>query len=161
MILTSKSTQAFLLLFSTLAMLVLVWYGAAGLRGTDQYWYVADVEKLVNNEPLSTNTYFPGVMLRSNVVLDDNPILHNSPMLYVVAFVASALPVYESWIAVNLALHIFVAICIYSLSRKYTRADLAAVVTAFYLLSPIAIWQTINPLLEMYYAGLVLSLIHI
>ena len=144
-----------LLFFALLGALLLVWYGAEGVRGTDQYWYVADVERIVNGTPPVTNTYFPGEILRNNEVPEPNYIHHNSPMLYIVASIASMFSVYDAWIIANLISHLLVAFVIYSLSRKFTAAGVAALVTSFYLVSPIAIWQTINPLLEMYYSALV------
>ena len=144
-----------LLALALVVAVSLVWYGAEGVRGTDQYWYVADVERIVSGTPPVTNTYFPGEILRNNEVPEPNYIHHNSPMLYLVASIASMFPVYDAWIIANLICHLLVAFVIYTLSRKFTGAEIAAIVSAFYLISPIAIWQTLNPLLEMYYSALV------
>lgn len=142
-------------ILTCMCVLVMIWIGAEGVRGTDQYWYVADVERIVDDLPLVTNTYFPGEMLRRNAVPDPNYIHHNSPMLYIVAFIGSILSVYNAWIFANIACHLIVASVIYSLSIKFTDQVIATLVASFYLLSPIAIWQAINPLLEMYYSALV------
>ena len=138
--------------------LALIWFGADGVRGTDQYSYVADVERIVNGQPPITNLFFPGEILRNNALPDKNYITHNSPMLYIVAMFASVFSAYHAWILVNVICHLIVATVVFLLARKFTNQSIATGVTVFYLISPIAIWQTINPLLEMYFSAL-LSLI--
>lgn len=133
----------------------ITWYGAEGLRGTDQYWYISDVEKIMNGEELVTNTYFPGAILRTQGVPDKNYIHHNSPMLYVVAAMGDWFGAYNGWILCNLIYHFLIALSIFLISLRLTSEAAASFVTAFYLVSPIAVWQTINPLLEMYFSVLV------
>lgn len=133
----------------------LVWYGAAGLRGTDQYWYVADVLTLSHGlEPL-TNNFFPGPMLRHGSVPDTNYFMHNSPVMLVVGWMAKYISAYHAWILINMLCHIIVGVCVYIIATHVASKISALVVTGIYLISPIAIWQTINPLLEMYYSSLV------
>lgn len=153
------SREASLLVILSLVSLAIIIYGAAGVRGTDQYWYIADVARLVANEPLVTNNYFPGVMLRTSEIPEVNYIMHNSPMLHIVGFFSAPGNEYSVWIAVNTVFHYLIALCIYLCSQKFTNAKLASIVTALYLISPIAIWQTINPLLEMYFGALVALLL--
>lgn len=134
--------------------LALIWFGADGVRGTDQYSYVADVERIVNGQPPITNLFFPGEIVRNNALPDKNYITHNSPMLYIVAVFASVFSAYHAWILVNVICHLTVASVLFLLARKFTNYSIATGVTVFYLISPIAIWQTINPLLEMYFSAL-------
>lgn len=135
--------------------LLLIWFGADGVRGSDQYNYVVDVERIVQGAPLITNTFFPGPILRSGTLPAENHITHNGPMLYVVAFFAKSLTTYTSWIVVNTLCHLIVAYTIFAISIRYTEKNIASSVTALYLVSPIAIWQALNPLLEMYFSTLV------
>lgn len=150
-----SSKYFFLLVFLSIIVLALVVYGAKGVRGSDQYWYVTDVIKLVENEPLVTNNYFPGVMLREGAIPVENHIMHNSPMLHIVGLFATSDTVYRSWISLNVFFHYTVAACIFFLALRFTSESTATAVTALYLVSPIGIWQTINPLLEMYFSVLV------
>jgi len=158
-----KSTTVLrvLLLIAISFSMLLVWYSAVGVRGTDQYWYIADAFRLVNGEPLVTNTYFPGEILRKGEVPSPNYVHHNSPMLYLVAFFSSAtsLSVYKSWISLNTFFHMVVAGSIYKIVGRYTDRNTSLAATTLYVLSPIAIWQAVNPLLEMYFAALVASVL--
>jgi len=145
-----KSTTVLrvLLLIAISFSMLLVWYSAVGVRGTDQYWYIADAFRLVNGEPLVTNTYFPGEILRKGEVPSPNYVHHNSPMLYLVAFFSSAtsLSVYKSWILLNTFFHMVVAGSIYKIVGRYTDRNTSLAATTLYVLSPIAIWQAVNPL---------------
>ena len=145
--------KAVLLLAIVLA-LFLVFYGAAGVRGTDQYWYVADVETLSRGLAPVTNNIFPGPMLRNGAVPENNYFMHNSPVMYVIGSLSKVIPPYNAWIIVNTLCHFIVALCIFLVLLRLTTQPLSILITSFYVLSPIAIWQTINPLLEMYYAAL-------
>ena len=149
------------LLIATGISLLLVWFAAVGVRGTDQYWYIADALRLVRGESLVTNTYFPGEILRNGEVPSPNYISHNSPMLYLVAIVVSltSFSVYKSWILLNVIFHFVIAASIFKIVEKYTDQNTSYAATAIYLLSPIAIWQTLNPLLEMYFSVLVATVL--
>jgi len=145
-----------LFLFSTAVLsCILVWYGAAGLRGTDQYWYIADVLTISQGLESFTNNFFPGPMLRNGIVPAKNYFMHNSPVMFPIGWLSRFIDAYNAWILTNVACHAIVAGCIFYIAVRYTTTIIAMIVTGFYLISPIAIWQTINPLLEMYYSSLV------
>lgn len=143
-----------LIVLSISIAVALIKFGAAGVRGTDQYWYIADVERIVEGEPLVTNNFFPGVILRGAAVPEENFIMHNSPMLYLVSAVSSVWNVYNSWIGLNVIFHLIVAACILHVCLRFTNSQIAVLAASFYLISPLAIWQAINPLLEMYFSAL-------
>lgn len=148
----STMRQRLLLALSAIIAIIIVSYGADGVRGTDQYWYIADVERIISSEPPITNNYFPGNILRNGAVSDENYIMHNSPMLYLVAAFSGTHNIYDNWIILNIVFHIIVAACIYLIALKFTESLSATLATSFYLISPIAIWQSLNPLLEMYFS---------
>ena len=50
-----QRSAAFLALTVVLMFLGLAWFGASGVRGSDQYWYVADVESLIDGRGVQTN----------------------------------------------------------------------------------------------------------
>ena len=137
-----------------LASLLIV-YGAAGLRGSDQYWYVADVAKIVSGGEHVTNNFFPGPMLRDGSVTAKNYFMHNSPVLVAVAWVSKLANPYVAWIIVNTIFQFLCLICVFLVLVQLTDKKVAVFCSILYVLSPIAIWQTINPLLEMYYSALV------
>ena len=146
---------ALFLVFSVVLALLFVFYGAAGLRGTDQYWYVADVESLSLGLEQVTNNYFPGPILREGAVSENNYFMHNSPVMLLIGWVARYIDAYTAWILVNTLCHLVVGVCIYLVVGRIVTQRIAMILAGFYFISPIAIWQTINPLLEMYYAALV------
>jgi len=150
----TRSSQLFIIGLAAFVALCAVQYGSNGVRGTDQYWYVADVDRLANDQPPVTNNYFPGPMLRNGAVPESNFIMHNGPMLHIVSFLKNFGSSYNVWIVINTLCHFIVAGCIWMAARRISNPTISALTTAAYLLSPIAIWQTINPLLEMYLSAL-------
>ncbi len=143
-------------LLCAIAVLVccLVFYGANSVRGTDQFWYLADVETIMDGGPPISNTYFPGTLLRGNVGPDNpNFFYHNGPMIHLSAFVGEYTGAYRAWILINLACHFLVALAIFLGARQLTTFATATTVSALYLMSPLALWQSMSMLLEQYLAG--------
>lgn len=139
---------------ATLLSILLIWYGAAGLRGTDQYWYIADVLSISEGAAHLTNNYFPGPMLRDDAVTKNNYFMHNNPVMVFIAGLTNYMEAYCAWILVNVMFHLLVALCVFKVTAFLAVNRIATIVTGLYLFSPIAIWQTINPLLEMYFSAL-------
>lgn len=138
----------------SLAILGIV-YGSNGARGTDQYWYLADVETISRNEAPLTNIIYPAKLLRE-VVTGEQPnyFMHNGPILAIAGFLTQFFGAYHSWILINLISHAICALVIFSASRIHTSPEIATWVTCLYILSPIAIWQTLNILQEQAYSGI-------
>lgn len=150
-----RATSKLLLPYAVPFLVIcLVVYGANSIRGTDQYWYLADVEAAIDGSPPVTNTYFPGTLLRGDVgPSKPNYIYHNGPMIYLSAVVGRYLGAFEAWIVINLLCHFLVAIAIFIGARELTSNTIARAISAFYLISPLALWQTMSMLLEQYLAG--------
>lgn len=131
-------------------------YSTNGVRGTDQYWYLADVEQLANGSPPVTNLAYPGFILR-NTSLEQSPnhFMHNGPMLHLTAFASQWGTPYKAWAAINFICHLLVAAAIFIALSIHTNKNNSYLLTSLYLISPIAIWQSVNMLQEQYYAGLV------
>jgi hypothetical protein len=60
----------------TIAYCLLIASATSGVRGSDQYWYLAGVESLANQVRVATNNLFPSYILRSDPQLDP-PFVHN------------------------------------------------------------------------------------
>lgn len=130
--------------------------GANGIRGTDQYWYLHDVQTLQQGDSPVTNIYYPGNLLRQNGVdVIPNYFLHNGPLLHLVAKVSQPGNAFQTWITLNTICHLLVAASIFFIAIKFTNRITATWTTSFYLVSPIAVWQTLNMLQEQLMAGLV------
>jgi len=143
------------LVISTIVALTVLLHGANGIRGTDQYWYLGDVEALVSNQEPLTNIVYPGKLLRENGASPTpNYFMHNGPLLHFAAHLSENSDPYRIWMLLNLISHFVVAFVIFVICRAYATAHIAVWLTSLYLLSPIAIWQSINMLQEQLYAGL-------
>jgi len=138
--------------------LLLVLFGSQGVRGTDQYWYLADVESLVKSSSIESNVYYPGV-IQDNGINSPNYIIHNGPPVHIVSWLASIIGEYTAWITLNILSHLLVAFTIFKVSAYYTSSYTAKIVSALYLLSPVAIWQTMNIVQEQIFAGLTAALL--
>jgi len=144
----------FVLFFAAIISCVVLWFGAEGVRGTDQYWYAADVETLVEQKPPITNIVYPGKLLReAGGTSTPNYIMHNGPFIALASIVSKFYSPYTSWMLLNFFSHILVAAAVFFVCRLYTGAEIASWVGALYLVSPIAIWQSLNMLQEQLYAG--------
>jgi len=145
------STLTVLLLIS-LFMLGAILLSAYGVRGTDQYWYLADVTTLINGGAPLSNLYFPRIIFEDRD--HANFFIHNSPVLHLSALFGAVLGPFKGWIVVNTISHLVTATCIYFASRKYTGHAIATVCCFLYLTSPVAIWQTLNMMQEQFLGAL-------
>lgn len=153
--LSSRKIQFTVLAITTMVALTVFLYGANGIRGTDQYWYLGDVETLISKQDPLTNIVYPAKLLREHGASSTpNYFMHNGPLLHLVAHLSRDSDPYHIWILLNLISHIAVAAVIFAICKSYTTAHIAVWLTSLYLLSPIAIWQSINMLQEQLYAGL-------
>lgn len=149
-----KDSRKPLMFVIPLLVCCLVIYGANSVRGTDQFWYLADVETLIDGSPPVSNVFFPGTLLRGEVGPDrPNYIYHNGPMLYLSAMAGEYIGAYRAWILINLVCHFLVAFAVYLGARALTNNSIAFATAAFYLVSPLAVWQAMSMLLEQYLAG--------
>ena len=112
------------------------------------------MEALAAKKAPVTNMYYPGPILRKNEISEPNYFMHNGPLPHIAASLGGAEKTYSSWILINLISHWVVAWVIFLIAKKYSNLRIANWSAAFYLLSPIAIWQSINMLQEQFYAGL-------
>ena len=133
----------------------LVLYGSNGLRGTDQYWYIGDTQSIINGDTSSTTTiFFPGPLIRDQAIQRTNYVLHNSFMLPMAAYVGQITGAYAGWITLNFIFHVLISVCIFYSGKRFLDECQASWLACLYLVTPIAVWQTINPLLEMSFAAI-------
>ncbi len=153
----SRQTTIQLLLLLSMSMLIVILFGAHGVRGTDQYWYLADVDTLIQGgEPLS-NLYFPRVLIENRE--DTNYFIHNGPALHLSAIVGGWTGAFYGWLIVNLLCHLVTASCIYITALRCTNNNVATASCFLYFISPVAIWQTVNMLQENFFSALLAIII--
>jgi hypothetical protein len=85
---------------------------SGGVRGTDQFWYVADVETLVRDHANIGNTVFPVALLGPSPVMPP-PFIHNILSMYVAAVPALVLGPFGGWLALNTVATLATASLIY------------------------------------------------
>ena len=147
--------EALLIVAVLLIFIVLVWIGASGVRGSDQYWYVADVESLVEGRGVQSNEVYPAA-IRDGVTSLPRPFVHNILNVYVAALPAVLFGAYGGWIALNVVSSLLTAILIFGTVVRLTDSRPAALIAGLsYLLLPLTVWQTTQPLAEASIAPLV------
>ena len=131
----------------------LVYAGLGGVRGADQYWYVADVETLITSGQNQTNNIFPVTLLSGQRI--PPPFVHNILSLYLAALPALFLGSFWGWLALNLVSTLLCCYLIYKTCMRVTNTLFAQLASLFYLLFPVTLWQTSQPLAEASIAALV------
>ena len=120
---------------------------SGGIRGSDQYWYASDVDSIVRDHVLTTNTVLPVGLLGPNPVVPA-PFIHNILSTYLAAIPATVLGAVNGWIALNLVATLATAILIYLTARRFAARWAALICAVAYPLLPITLWQSSQPLAE-------------
>ncbi len=129
------------------AIVLTIVAAGGGIRGSDQYWYAADVDTIVRDHVLTTNTVFPVGLLGLDPRVPP-PFIHNILSLYLAAVPAFLVGSFNGWLALNIAATIVTAVLIYLTARRYAARWAAVLCALAYPLLPITIWQTSQPLAE-------------
>ena len=152
---SSDNVARLALLCALLLSVLFIALGAQGVRGTDQYNYLADTQTVLTGQQPVTNLLFPAKIIREA----DNPtpagFHHNGPPIYVAAWLGRWLGSYHGWVVMNILSHLVVAACLWLLVRPHTSLRITQWVCSIYLVSPSSIWLGINVLQEMFFAALV------
>lgn len=148
----SRRTTAYILLLLSIIMLVAIVSSAHGVRGTDQYWYLADVDTLIQGGKPLSNLYFPRALIDGRE--DSNYFIHNGPALYLSAMFGAWIGAFNGWLIVNLLCHFITAFCIYVAALRHTSRSVATASCFLYFISPIAVWQSVNMMQEHFFAAL-------
>jgi|GEM_PF-4688855 len=148
---------------AVLLALVLVVYAAEGPRGTDQYWYIADVQTLAaGREPLS-NTWFPMGLLRAeaDATTYSAPFYHNGPLLHLAAALERRLPIgtYAIWLTINALCLLITVWVVWQWLRRRVGLEVAGWTAAFAAIAPVTYWQIANVLRETWFGALSASAI--
>jgi len=138
-------------------MLTAILLGAHGVRGTDQYWYLADVTTLIEGREPISNLYFPRIFIEGQE--HANFFIHNGPALHLSAQLGKLVGAFNGWLTVNLLSHLITAACIYLSAIRYTSRPISIACCFLYLISPIAIWQSMNMMQEQFYGALLATIV--
>ncbi len=142
----NDKTALIALLGVTAVFLFLVILAATDCRGSDQYWYLADVETLLQGGPPVTNNLFPAQVMLTG---QEKPyFIHNILNLYLVLPAAWITGSYAGWVITNVLATLFTAALIAVLVARITGIHLAVWAYSVYLLLPLTLWLTAQPLAE-------------
>jgi 4-amino-4-deoxy-L-arabinose transferase-like glycosyltransferase len=130
----------------------------AGLRGSDQYWYVADTETLLKGGGVYTNCHYPVRVLRGE---EANPFIHNVPQVYLAAIPGLVFGAFNGWIVMNVLLNFGIAFLVYLMLKRKVQLYISASAAIFYLLCPISFWLSSQPLAEPFLAFIFTFIIYV
>jgi len=127
--------------------LVLILYSSSDFGGADQYWYIDDVQTLITPGPNVTNSIFPPQLMAAESP-NQSPFIHNILSLYLVVPAAFLFGTYVGWIITNTIATLLSAAIIAWIVYKCADLWTAGFAFAAYLLMPLTIWATPQPLAE-------------
>jgi len=143
-----------ILVIISIFIFLIYWGSSSGVRGTDQYWYLADAESLINGQGVQTNNIYP-VSVYKEIQSIPRPFMHNILNLYFVILPGIFFGAYTGFIIMNILCSFLTAFFIYKTIIIYTKYQPALLISSLYLLLPITVWQTAQPLAEASIAPLV------
>lgn len=149
-----KVEVIFILVIISIFIFLVYWGSSSGVRGTDQYWYLADAESLIHGQGAQTNNIFP-VSVYKEIQSIPRPFVHNILNLYFVILPGIFFGAYTGFIIMNILCSFLTAFFIYKTIIIYTKYQAALLISSLYLLLPITVWQTAQPLAEASIAPLV------
>jgi len=142
----NDKTAIGILMGVTAIFLFLVILAATDCRGSDQYWYLADVETLLQGGPPVTNNLFPAQVMLTG---QEKPyFIHNILNLYLVLPAAWITGSFAGWVITNVLATLLTAALIAFLVARITDIYLAVWAYSVYLLLPLTLWLTAQPLAE-------------
>ena len=140
-----KSVSACIFL-ATIVFVSLILFAASGLRGTDQYWYAADVEMLLEGGT-TTNDVYPAQIMFDYARMP-YPFMHNTLNLYLVLPAAKLFGAFGGWVVTNVLAAILAASLIALLVTAVADKWISVLSYTVYLLLPLTIWISSQPLAE-------------
>lgn len=155
-----KTNLGFLTITFVLLVCVLHVIFVDGVRGSDQYWYLADVETLAKGLSPLTNNVFPGNVLRAGSADQSTYFAHNGPLLHIISWVTRLTDPVIAWKYMNLLFFLLAATFTgLTVAWLSTRAYGYGAVIVF-LTTPINVWLAGNFLQEMFFCFLSSALLY-
>lgn len=159
----TRAWLAFGSAFAVVFVVLAVFAASAGIRGTDQYWYLADVETLIRDGATTSDTIFPVGLLGPGGTLSP-PFIHNVLSVYLAAVPGLLIGGYGGWIALNVTATLATAALVYLAARTVASRWAAIICAALYPLLPVTFWHATQPLAEAstaFFAALAIFLLAI
>lgn len=119
---------------------------SGGVRGSDQYWYLADTETLLRGEPPRSNNLYPRQLL--DLGLARSPMIHDILPQRGVLPLARLIGAYPAWMALNTVAMLAGALLLMISSRRLAGPVVAAVLAGALLLLPLSMASATQMLAE-------------
>lgn len=130
----------------TIIFVSLILFATSDFRGTDQYWYMADVETLLEGGKTTNNVYPAQIMSAEPRI--PCPFIHNILNLYLVLPAARVFGAFGGWIVTNVLATVLTASLIALLVAMVADKWVSVLAYTVYLLLPLTVWQSSQPLAE-------------
>jgi hypothetical protein len=120
-----------------------------GTRGSDGFWYLQEIETLVNDNTIESNIYYSGTYWRSGFNEENNYFIHHTLAHHLVLPFAKIFGSYSGWFIAN-ALFAFLGSILIGLAITNSTGSvrMGVLISSIYLLLPNTIWQSFNILQE-------------
>jgi len=151
-------------IFVTIVLVIFIILGIfiskAGVRGTDQYWYVADTESLMYGNGVQTNNILPYNIVNDTTV-NSKGFIHNVPSVYLAVIPGLFFGAFYGWLIMNTILNLVTAFLLFLTLRKFLDSNLSSLIALLYLVMPLTFWLSYQPLTEAFHAFLLMSVLYI
>jgi hypothetical protein len=128
------------------ATAALVWYAAGdGPRGSDQFWYVADVDRLVHGQD-DTNQIYPNTVPIPGT--SRARFVHNLVNLHLVVPFARVFGAFHGWLVANLVAVLAAGALLAFVVARHAGRRAGVFAFALFLSLPLTVWLTTQPLAE-------------
>ncbi len=155
-----RRKEVLVVLFFVALFITLIVLSAKGPRIDDHFWYLADVESLINGHGVQSNNIFPVQAIRGKVI-QNPPFVHNVPFVYLAAIPGSFIGAYNGWVFLNVLASLFAAFFIYKSVRLYTSSWISISAGLLYLFLPATVWLTSQLLVEAMVAPFVAAIMYL
>ncbi len=152
--------QVSFLIFALLVFIFFATYASSGPYADDHYWYLADVESIIQGRGVQSNNIFPIEAIQGKVI-NNPPFVHNSPFIYLAAFFGIFFGAYNGWILVAVLCSLLAAGLIYKTVLLFTNTPTALLAGGVYLILPGTIWNSSELIVEAMIAPFIVLIIYL
>jgi hypothetical protein len=161
---TESDNKVLIAIFASAILLIYIAFGLiiskGGLRGSDQYWYVADTESLLNGDGVQTNNIFAFNVLNDSIVKNKG-FIHNVPQIYFASIPGKLFGAFNGWLIMNAFFSVGTAILFFYTLKKFLPFIVSGLIALQFLVMPLTFWQSYQPLAESFQGLLTTSILFV
>ncbi len=152
--------QVTFFIVTLVVFIVFVTYASSGPYIDDHYWYLADVESIIQGRGVQSNNVFPIEAIQGKVI-NNPPFVHNSPFIYLAAFLGIFFGAYNGWILLAVLCSLLAAWLIYKTVLLFANTPTALLAGGFYLILPGTVWNSSELIVEAMIAPFIVLIIYL